>query len=100
MSGTNGFKRAVQDRRLGRNLVDARGERRFETFPEDHKYEVITERISGRQFIVSLPTDQQRFTDPIQLKARPIYRLIRENKSIKEKETKNKKKCSCTCGSQ
>jgi hypothetical protein len=92
MSGTNAFKRSVQDRRLSKNLTDARSERNFATFPEEVRNEVIVENISGRRFVRSLPTDQQRWTDPVQLKARPIYRLIREEKVV----TGNS--CRCSCG--
>lgn len=83
MSGTNKFKRAVQDHRLGKNLIDARNERNFDTFPEDLKEETVI--VNGRQYTRPLPTDQQRYTDPIQLKARPIYKLVRDNGR-------------CTCG--
>ena len=91
MSGTNAFKRAVQDRRRSRNLVDARTERNFDTFPEEIRTEVITENITGRKFVRTLPTDQQRFTDPVQLRARPLFRLVRENKTVQQRM------CNCRC---
>lgn len=77
MNGTNAFKRAVQDRRLSKNLIDARNERRVNTFPEDLKEELIV--VDGREYTRPLPTNQQRYTDPIQLKNRPIYKLVRNN---------------------
>jgi hypothetical protein len=82
MSGTNAFKRGVQDRRLSRNLID--------TFPEDLKEEIVTD-IFGRRFYRPLPTDQQRDTDPVQQKAHPVYKLIRDNDCEVVTRT-------CTCG--
>ena len=76
MSGTNAFKRAVQDHRLGKRITDSRTGRAFDTFPEDENTQQITS--NGQEFVQVLPTDHQSLTDPVQLKAYPQFRLIRK----------------------
>lgn len=77
MSGTNAFKRAVQDHRLGKRITDSRTGRTRDTFPEDENTQQITS--NGQNFIEVLPTEQQNVTDPVQLKAYPQFRLVRNS---------------------
>ena len=80
MSGTNAFKRAVQDHRLGKRITDSRTGRAFDTFPEDENTQQITS--NGQEFVQVLPTDHQSLTDPVQLKAYPQFRLIRNVEGV------------------
>jgi hypothetical protein len=79
MSGTNAFKRGVQDQRLSKRITDSRTGRAFDTFPEEENTQQITS--NGQDFIQVLPTEQQSATDPVQLKAYPQYRLIRQTQT-------------------
>lgn len=76
MSGSNAFKRGVQDQRLGKRIIDSKSARSTSTFPEAENTETYTQA-NGQEFVKVLPTDYQQFTDPAQLKAYPQYRLIR-----------------------
>lgn len=84
MSGTNAFKRAVQDHRLGKRITDSRTGRAFDTFPEEENTQQITS--NGQEFTQVLPTEQQNVTDPVQLKAYPQFRLISRNAGTGSKE--------------
>jgi hypothetical protein len=75
MSGTNAFKRGVQDHRLSKRITDSRTGRATDTFPEEDNTQRITS--NGQEFVQVLSTNQQSVTDPIQLKAFPQFRLIR-----------------------
>lgn len=77
MSGTNAFKRGVQDQRLSKRITDARNTRAIETSPEAEVTQKITS--NNQQFTQVLPTEAQYATDPIQLSMYPQYRLVQNS---------------------
>jgi hypothetical protein len=77
MSGTNAFKRGVQDQRLAKRITDARNTRAIETSPEAETTQKITS--NNQQFTQVLPTEAQSATDPIQLSMYPQYRLVQNS---------------------
>lgn len=82
--GRNSFKRAIREG----GLTDARNNPALVSINEPQSTTIVEDEINGKQYIKLLPNRRQDYSDRVQLKKFPGYRLITEtNNSTTEPTT-------------